>query len=124
MLANTDDRHPFLDDLTSDAVITSTLMRRPVSGRESVKKLVDAVGSLYVSQTPLFYGHCGNRSLLQYEAKLGNGKTIQGVAVIERNADGSVPRVSVTFSPIDSALSLAARLGSLLEHDLGEDIFL
>lgn len=124
MSANTSERHPFLDDLTSDAVITSTLMRGPVSGRENVKRLVNAVGSFYVSQTPFFYGHCGNRSLLQYEAELGNGKRIQGVAVIERNADGSVPHVSVTFSPIDSALSLAARLGALLEQDLGKDIFL
>lgn len=124
MSADHGERHPFLDDLTADAVITSTLMRGPVSGRDNVKKLVDAVGSLYVTQTALFYGHVDNRSLLQYEAELGNGKTIRGVAVIERNADGSVPRVSVTFSPIDSALSLAARLGSLLEQDLGKDLFL
>jgi hypothetical protein len=122
--ANIGDRHPFLDDLTSDVVVTSTLMRRPVSGREKVTRLVDAVGSLYVSQTVLFHGHCDNRSLLQYEAELGNGKTIQGVVVVDRNADGSVPRVSVTFSPIDSVLSLATRLGLLLERDLGKDIFL
>jgi hypothetical protein len=118
------ERHPFLDDLTADAVLTSTFLRRPVTGRENIKKLVAAVGSLYLSQKPTFYGHCDDRSLLQYQAELGNGKTIEGVAVIERNADGGVPRVSVTFSPLDSALSLAARLGSLLEQDLGTDIFL
>lgn len=124
MSTNTEDRHPFLDDLTGDAELTSTVMRRTVSGRESIKKLITAVGSLYKSQTPIFFGTVENRSLLQYDAELGNGKMLRGVAVIERNPDGSVPRVSVTFSPIDSALSLAVRLGVLLEEDLGRDVFI
>lgn len=124
MSANHGERHPFLDDLTDDAELTSTLMRRPVTGRDNVKKLVAAVGSLYKSQTPTFLATVENRTLLQYEAELVNGRTIRGVAVIERNADGTVPRVSVTFSPLDSALSLAARLASLVEDELGQGIFL
>ena len=124
MSASNGERHPFLDDLTADAELASTLMRRAVKGRENIKKLIAAVGSLYKSQTPTFFGSFEHRSLLQYDAVLGNGKTLHGVAVIERNPDGSVPRVSVTFSPIDAAMSLAARLGSMLEEDLGPDIFL
>jgi hypothetical protein len=124
MSANNGGRHPFLDDLTVDAELTSTVMRRAVSGRENIKKLIAAVDSLYKSQTPTFFGTFENRSLLQYAAELGNGKTLCGVAIIERNPDGGVPRVSVTFSPIDSAMSLAARLGSLLEQDLGPNVFL
>ncbi|WP_144140279.1 hypothetical protein [Paraburkholderia sp. BCC1884] len=118
------DRHPFLDDLTADAVLSSTIMRRSVSGRENIKKLVAAVGSVYETQTPLYLGSLGNRSLLQYEAVLDNGKAIRGVAVVERNEAGGVEHVSVTFSPLDSALSLSARVGSLLERELGEGLFL
>lgn len=118
------DRHPFLDDLTADAVLSSTIMRRSVSGRENIKKLVAAVGSVYETQTPLYFGSLGNRSLLQYEAVLDNGKAIRGVAVVERNEAGGVEHVSVTFSPLDSALSLSARVGSLLERELGEGLFL
>ena len=124
MSANKGERHPFLDDLTEDVELTSTLLRGSVTGRDNVKRLVAAVGSLYKSQTPTFLASVENRTLLQYRAELVNGRTIDGVAVIERNADGSVPRVSVTFSPIDSALSLAARLASLIEDELGRDILL
>jgi hypothetical protein len=77
-----------------------------------------------VSQAPIFWDTAGARSFLQYEAVLGNGLIIHGTAVIERNPDRSVPRVSVTFSPLGAALSLAGRLGALLDKDLGEGLFL
>ncbi len=124
MSVNPGERHPFLDDLAEDAELTSTLMRRAVIGRENVKKLVTAVGTLYRSQTPLFLGSIENRTLLQYHAEMVNGKSIDGVAVIERDPSGTVQRVSVTFSPLDSALSLAARLAPQVENELGADLFL
>jgi hypothetical protein len=117
-------RHPFLDDLTEDAVLTSTLLRRPVSGRDNIKKIIAAVGELYQSQTPKFFGRVESRALLQYEAVLVDGPTIHGVAVIEHRPDGSVPRVSVTFEPIDSAMHLSGRLGPMLKADIGEGYFL
>jgi hypothetical protein len=82
--------------------------------------VVEAVGSFYQSQAPTFLESAGPRKLLQYDAVLGNGLTIHGTVVIEHNPDGSVPRVSVTFSPLGAALSLAGRLGALLDKDLGE----
>ncbi len=117
-------RHPFLDDLAPDAEMTSTILRRPVSGRENIKKLVGAVATVYKSQTPIFLETIGSRSFLQYEAELANGMPLTGVAVIERNADGGVQHVSVTFSPLGPALSLSGRLGAILDGDLGDALFL
>jgi hypothetical protein len=96
---NTPARHPFLDDLTLDVELVSTILRKPVSGRENVTRVVEAVGSFYKSQAPIFFESAGTRGFLQYEAVLGNGLIIHGTVVIEHNPDGSVPRVSVTFSP-------------------------
>lgn len=124
MSANRGERHPFLDDLTADAEFTSTVLRRAVSGRDNIKKLIAAVGTLYKSQTPTFMGAVDNRTLLQYDAELGNGQILNGVVLIDRNADGSVPKVNVTFSPLDAVVSLAARLGPLVEDDLGKGLFL
>ena len=117
-------RHPFLDDLTPDAEMTGTVLRRPVSGRENIKKFVGTVATLYKSQTPIFLETVGSRSFLQYEAELTNGMSLTGVAVIERNDDGSVQHVSVTMSPLGPALSLSGRLGALLGNELGEGLFL
>jgi hypothetical protein len=110
---DTHTRHPFLDDLAPDAELRSTVLRESVFGPEKIKRLVDAVGSFYKSQTPTFFESAGSRGLLQYEAELGNGLIVHGTAVIERNPDGSVQHVSATFSPLDSALSLAGRLVAL-----------
>jgi hypothetical protein len=105
MTNNAPARHPFLDDLTLDAELMSTILRKPVSGRENVKRVVEAVGSLYKSQAPTFFESAGTRKLLQYDAVLSNGLTIHGTVVIEHNPEGSVPRVSVTFSPFGAAIA-------------------
>lgn len=50
------ERHPFLDDLTAEAELISSVLRGPVIGREEIRRVVDAVGTFYVEQTPTFYG--------------------------------------------------------------------
>jgi hypothetical protein len=107
-------KHPFLDDLTAATELRSTIMRQPVKGSAAIKRIVDAVGTLYVSQTPTFFGPTGNddRHVLQYEAVLRNGRKIEAVGIIERNKDGTVHRVTMTFAPLDSALSLSAGVGA------------
>ncbi len=117
-------RHPFLNDLTSDAEMTGTALRRAVSGRQNIKKLIETVATLYQAQTPIFLETVGSRSFLQYEAELTNGMPLTGVAVIERNADGGVHQVSITMSPLGSVLSLSGQLGALLGNDIGEGLFL
>lgn len=124
MSAQSEARHPFLDDLTDDAELISTIVRRPVVGRENIRKVVAAVGSLYASQTPTFLGSIGNRSLLQYDAVLQGGQALKGVAVIERNDNGGVVSVSVTFSPFESTLALATRLAALMEGESEQGIFI
>ncbi|SAL77388.1 hypothetical protein AWB71_05453 [Caballeronia peredens] len=117
-------RHPFLDDLTEESVLSSTLLRRDVTGRENIRKIVAAVGKLYTSQTPVFLGTTDDRVLYQYEAELVTGQNISAITIIKRNADGSVPHVTVAFHPLDSVLALAGRLGGSVDADFGPGYFL
>ena len=117
-------RHPFLDDLTEDAELTSSVLRGPVVGRETIRKVVDAVGSYYVEQNPTFLGTVGSRTLLEYEAKLTSGESLNAVAVIEHNPDGTVPRVSVRMGPVDAVVALANHLRTALSGQLPEELFL
>jgi hypothetical protein len=103
-------RHPFLDDLTVDAELTSSVLRGPVIGRDQIRRAVDAVGTFYASQTPTFLQTVGSRLFLEYEAVLTDGERLNAVVVVDHNPDGSVPRVSVRMSPLGSVLSLAASL--------------
>jgi hypothetical protein len=119
-----DERHPFLDDLTADAELTTSVVRGSIVGRDKIKRAVDAVGTFYASQTPTFLQIIGSRLFLEYEAVLKNGETLNAVVVVDRNPDGSVPRVSVRMSPLGAVLSLAGHLREALSGTLPKDLFL
>ena len=117
-------RHPFLDDLTVDAELTSSVLRGPVIGRDQIRRAVDAVGAFYTSQTPTFLQTIGSRLFLEYAAVLTNGEHLNAVVVVDHNPNGSVPRVSVRMSPLGSVLSLAESLRGALSQQLPENLFL
>ena len=117
-------RHPFLDDLTVDAELTSSVLRGSVIGRDQIRRAVNAVGTFYASQTPTFLQTVGSRLFLEYEAVLTDGERLNAVVVVDHNPDGSVPRVSVRMSPLGSVLSLAASLRGALSQQLPESLFL
>ena len=118
------ERHPFLDDLTADAELTSSVLRGPVIGRDEIKLAVNTVGAFYASQDPTFLETVGARLFLEYEAVLTSGERLNATVVVDRNPDGSVPRVSVRMSPLGAVLSLAANLREALSGRLPEDLFL
>ena len=117
------ERHPFLDDLSADAELIGSPLRGPVIGRDKIRLAVDAVGSFYASQTPTLLQSVDSRLFLEYQAHLTNGKKLRAV-VVDRNPDGSVPRVSVRMSPLGAVLSLAAHLRETLSNQLPEHLFL
>lgn len=119
-----DQRHPFLDDLTVDAGLTSSVLRGPVVGRDDIRLAVDTVGTFYASQTPVFLQTVGSRLFLEYEAVLMSGEHLSAVVVVDHNPDGSVPRVSVRMSPLGSVLSLASSLRDTLSTRLPASLFL
>jgi hypothetical protein len=119
-----EERHPFLDDLVADAELESSVLRGPVIGREAIRLAVNAVGTFYASQAPRFVQDVGARLFLEYEAVLTSDESLRATVVVDRNPDGSVPRVSVRMSPLGSVLSLAAHLRETLSEQLPEDIFL
>ncbi|MCB8881976.1 hypothetical protein ACELLULO517_17160 [Acidisoma cellulosilytica] len=118
------ERHPFLDDLTADAELVTSVLRGPVTGRNDIRLAVAAVGTFYASQRPTFLQTVGSRLFLEYEAVLTNGETLTATVVVDHNPDGSVPRVSVRMSPLGAMLSLAGHLRQTLSKQLPESLFL
>jgi hypothetical protein len=119
-----DARHPFLDDLSEEAELTSSVLRGTVKGREAIRLVVDTVGTFYASQKPTFLETVGSRLLLEYEAVLTTGESLSAVVIVDHNADGTVPHVSVRMSPVGPLLSLATHLREALSDQLSEDLFL
>ena len=119
-----EERHPFLNDLTADAELVSSVLRGPVVGRDQIRLAVNAVGSFYASQTPTYLQTVGSRLFLEYEAVLTSGEKLTAVAVVDHASDGSVPRVSVCMSPLTAVLSLATHLREALSGQVQEELFL
>jgi hypothetical protein len=121
---NQNERHPFLDDLTADAELLSSVLRSLVTGSDEIRLVVNAVGTFYASQTPTFLQIVGSRLFLEYEAVLTSGESLSAVVVVDHNPDGSVPHVSVRMSPLGAVLSLASHVREALSKQLPESIFL
>ena len=45
------------------------------------------------------------------------------MGVIERDETGLVRRLTMTFAPLDAALSLSAGLGDIVGEEFGNDLF-
>jgi hypothetical protein len=117
-------KHPFLDDLAIDAELSGTALRMPIRGRDNIRRVVDAVATQYISQTPRFLIKTGDRTFLGYDAELHDGQALQALAVIDHDADGSVPSVMVFVSPLSAALSLSAHLDGAFGAQTGQDTIL
>ncbi|CAN7746453.1 hypothetical protein [Rhizobium leguminosarum] len=118
------ERHPFLDDLTAEAELISSVLRGPVIGREEIRRVVDAVGTFYVEQAPTFMEIVGSRTFLEYEALLTSGERLNAIVIIDRHPDGSIPRVSVRMAPVHAVVSLADHLKGALSGQLPKQLFL
>lgn len=119
-----EERHPFLDDLADDAELISSVLRGAVIGRDKIRRVVDSVGTFYVEQTPTFLDVLGSRTLLEYEALLTSGERLNAAVIIDRDPDGSVPRVSVCMAPVDAVVALATHLKTALAGQFPDQLFL
>lgn len=117
-------RPAFLDALAEDVVLTSTFLKRSITGRADTIKIVETVGSYYTSLSRSFHESVGNREFIEYDAELTGGLKLHGLISIIKNDEGAVSQLSVTQSPIESVIWLSTELGKRLSQDYGDDVFL
>lgn len=101
----------WLNDLAEDAVLTSTVSKHPVIGRENIIRAVQAAGRAYISQQHGYEAQIDNRVLAEYDALLPGNVPIHGVVTITLTDDGRVSHVGVYHSPLEGVLLLAKLLG-------------
>ncbi|MCQ8242240.1 hypothetical protein [Rhizosaccharibacter radicis] len=123
-MTQTTTRHPFIEDLAEEVVLTSSVLRRTVSGREKVLRIVTTGGSLYRSNTPRFLGHVEDRGLLEYDVELDGGVHASGLVSFRRDENGKVTHLHIAFSPLDAVLTFSTSLRERLADELGTELFL
>jgi hypothetical protein len=117
-------RHPFLNDLAEHVVLISSVLRRPVAGRERVLRVVKAGASMYATQTPKFLGTVGSRTYFEYDITLADGLTAAGMVSILRDNEGQVVELNIAFSPLGSVLAISSGVRDRLSGDLDAAFFL
>lgn len=117
-------RHPFIDDLGETVVLESSILRRPVTGKELVLKVVKAGAGQYAAQKPRFLETVGERSFFEYDIDLVDGTAAVGLVTIRRDASGAVTHLHIAFSPLGAVQSMAAGVRDALAAELGADLFL
>lgn len=118
------ERHPFLDDLTENVTLVSSVLRGEISGRENVLKVVKAGAAQYKRQTPTFLADVEDRRLFEYEIELEGGLIAQGMVSIVHDVDGGVIHLHIAFSPLDAVLKIAKGVRELISGDLHPDLLL
>jgi hypothetical protein len=117
-------RHPFLDDLSDNVILVSSVLRREISGREAVLKIVKAGASQYLSQKPTFLKDVDDHRFFEYDFDLEGGIAGKGLVSIVRDAGHKVVRLNISFSPLDAVIRMAEGARDALRDDFDRDLFL
>ncbi len=115
---------PWLNELAPNVNLISSVLNRPLQGREGVIRVVQTAGSLYEAHAVVFHATFGERELLEYDAKAFGGVDLHGVLTLSRNTAGDIVEVGIHHGPVGAVNRLSAALKERLATELGADYFL
>jgi hypothetical protein len=102
---------PFGAPLSGDVIFEAAVLRRPLHGRQEADAVLQAAGGYYASYVPSRKTVDGDRTYLEWEARLPSGTELSGVTVLTVNADGQIARIAVHHRPLDAALEFSREMG-------------
>ena len=100
--------------LADDVLFRSPAVYKPYQGRETVLGLLGVVAQVFENFRYRAEWNDGDTTILFFEANVGD-RELQGVDILEHNADGLVEEFTVMIRPLSGLQALAgtiqARLG-------------
>jgi hypothetical protein len=108
------DGPPFLADLADDAIMTGTILAKPLKGKDVISQVIRSIASCYVSQSMSGHAVDGSIETIEYDAELESGGTIHGSVIVTRRADGKVVN---RWPPLSSSGSSGT--GNGFENEVG-----
>jgi hypothetical protein len=105
----------FLAELAENVVMSASIVQDVVKGPEAVRDVILATGSLYASKTAGVAGAIGNKTVVQYDATLPSGESLNAIVVLTRGSNNLVEEINIGYSPMSSVHVLAERLEAALK---------
>jgi pimeloyl-ACP methyl ester carboxylesterase len=114
----------FADAFADDVVLEATSLYTPVSGRENVKRVMEAASKIYESLDFTNQAANGPRQYVEWKARAFGGVELVGVTVITRDDAGAIRRLAIHHRPLHAALLFSTRLGERLRDAVDPSHFL
>ncbi len=110
-----DDNEAAFATLSPDVVFRSPAVYKPYEGRDVVAALLAVVGKTFENFRYTNEWRDGDTTILFFEASIGD-RDLQGIDILEHDADGLVARFTVMVRPLSGLQALsaavAARIGT------------
>lgn len=107
------DADALVASLAEDVVFKSPIVFKPYRGREAVGRLLRAVATVFRDFRYLDELRSEQRSALVFAARVGE-RDVEGIDLLEVNADGRVQHLTVFVRPLSAAHALAAAVEAAL----------
>ena len=105
----------FAAALAENVVLEAAHLYWPVSGRENVKRVMEAASKIYESLQFTDQAFDGRRQYLEWKARAFGGIGMSGVTVITRNEAGAIAHLAIHHRPLGEGLRVSAELGQRLQ---------
>ena len=108
-----DDHDAALATLADDVVFRSPAVYKPYQGKEQVGGILRLVATVFENFRYTAEWRDGATTILFFEANVGD-RELQGVDILEENADGFVERFTVMIRPLSGLQAVAAAMSARL----------
>jgi hypothetical protein len=107
------DHDAALATIADDVVFRSPAVHKPYRGKEQVDGILRVVATVFENFRYTNEWRDGATTILFFEANVGD-RELQGIDILEENADGLVERFTVMIRPLSGLLAVAETMRSRL----------
>jgi len=113
----------FAETLAQSVMLEASVLTGVVQGRERVQAILTAASGLYEALDFTRRTVDGDRTYMEWEARLGGGERVAGITVLTVDAAGKISAIAIHHRPLPGALRFSAELGRVLAGKIEPDLF-
>jgi hypothetical protein len=103
--------------------LEATALARTVEGRERVQTVMGAASRIYETLEFTHHAQEGQRSYLEWTARLRGGEPVSGITVLTSDPDGKILNIAIHHRPLPTMLRFSAMLGQDLAGKIEPSMF-
>ena len=113
----------FGEKFAASVKLEATALARTVEGRERVQTVMGAASRIYETLEFTHHAQEGQRSYLEWTARLRGGEPVSGITVLTSDPDGKILNIAIHHRPLPAMLHFSAMLGRDLAGKIEPSMF-